>query len=87
MRDARRTIPAVGLTVTNDLGFAIVGITPGAVHAAIICTTIPGAGPCPGQDGAVATFISTSFPGPDAKAMLDRMVATFGDAVQIDCSP
>lgn len=84
MRDARRTVRDVGLRVTADTGFAIGGITATA-HAFIICTRLPRAGPCPGQDGAVVTLTSASFPGPDAKAMLDRMVSAFGDGILFDC--
>ena len=84
MRDAKRTVRAVGLKAGAELAFGIGGTT-STVNAFIVCTRLPGAGPCPRTDGAVVTFISTSFPGPDAKAMLDKMVSTFGDGVLFDC--
>jgi hypothetical protein len=84
MQDARRTVYAVGLAIKTDLDFAIGG-DKGTASGTIICTFIPGGGPCPGQAGAVVTIIATSLPGPDAKALFDQMVSTFGNGVLIDC--
>jgi len=84
MQDAHRTVKAVGLHVVSQNAFSILANTP-KVTAFIVCTTLPKAGPCAGQDGAVVTMIVTAQPGPDAPDMLKRISSTFGNAQLIDC--
>lgn len=83
IRDARRTMGEVGLTVHTNLDFAVGG-SAGNSNVLIICTFIPRGGPCAGQDGAVVSMISTS-PGPEAGDMLKRLQASFGNGILIDC--
>jgi hypothetical protein len=85
IRDARRTMREVGLAVHTNLDFAVGGSV-GNTNVMIFCTFIPRGGPCPGQDGAVVTMISTSPPGPEAGDMLKRLQKSFGNAVLFDCN-
>ena len=84
MQDAKRASDAIGLKSVQETAVSVIANTP-RVTAIIICTTLPKAGPCPGQDGAVASMIVTAAPGPDAPTTLDKMVKAFGNVGVIDC--
>jgi hypothetical protein len=83
-RDARHTVEVLGLEnkIVEPFG---AGGTTATVRAFILCTRIPRGGPCEGQDGATVIFMSAGDNGPDATTMLDKMDATFGDSILIDC--
>ena len=81
MQDARRTVHELGLKIFVDVPYGL-AFSNKDISASIICTFLPGAGPCAGTDGAVVTF---TVAGPGAVAMLDRLVSTFGDGVLFDC--
>jgi hypothetical protein len=84
MQDARRTIKAHALKIwfESDFGF---GANSPTINALIICTKLPGGGPCPRMDGAVRTITVTATAGNTAGDMVKKMVATFGRGQLIDC--
>ena len=81
IQDARRTAKTVGLHLDTNLDFAIAGGV-GDTSVVIICTFIPGGGPCPGQAGAV---VSTIVMGQGAADRLKQLKDVFGNAGIIDC--
>jgi|SRR5579871_5886808 len=83
IRDARRTMQAVGARLFTNQDF-VIGGTIGNANALIFCTFIPRSGPC-GTDGAVVTIVSASPAGPEADTVLKRLQTTFGNGTLIDC--
>jgi len=81
IRDARRTAREVGFTDVKDLDFALLANVGNSV-VLIVCTFIPAGGPCPGQDGAVVTTVSS---GQDVADTFRRVQSSFGNGTLIDC--
>jgi hypothetical protein len=84
--------PTNALNAANKLGLANkiidafgAGGTAPNVRAYILCIRLPKAGPCE-KDGASVVFNSAGLNTVDAKAMLDKLDKTFGDAVLTDCN-
>jgi hypothetical protein len=83
MQDALRTVKAMGLKIWFQKDFGV-GANSSSVNALIICTKLPGAGPCNG-DGAVRTITVTATAANVAGDTVNRMVSTFGHGQLIDC--
>ena len=84
IRDAQRTARELRMDVRTNVDFAVGGFV-GNSAVLMICTFIPRAGPCPGQDGAVVTMYVSGPSSAESSDTLRRVQSSFGNATVIDC--